>query len=134
MLFAKPVLVKRADGTTELVYPQRTNNLLEVFFRDFLRAESKRTGMDTLSQRVQSMIAETPMIKNLEVPELMKILLDGHPTLASRFAELDIIKRRDENLLNASQDDLLPPIQKFIKRPNFIQVCLKTFMQDKKVA
>src|SRR3989338_2031111 len=44
MLFAKPVPVKRADGTVELVYPQRTNNLMEMFFRDFLRAETKRTG------------------------------------------------------------------------------------------
>ena len=92
MLFAKPVPIKRADGTIELVYPQRTNNLLEVFFRDFSRAESKRTGMDTLSQRVQAMIAETPIIKNLEVPELVEILLNGHSTLAGRFAELDIIK------------------------------------------
>jgi hypothetical protein len=132
MLFAKPVPVKRADGTIELVYPQRTNNLLEMFFRDFLRAESKRTGMDTLSQRVQTMIAETPMIKNLEVPELMKILLDGHPTLADRFVELDIIKRREVHLQQSrSQDDLLPPIKKLIKRPNFFQICTKTFTQER---
>jgi hypothetical protein len=135
MLFAKPVPVKRVDGTIEFVYPQRTNNLLEMFFRDFLRAESKRTGMDTLSQRVQTMIAETPMIKNLEVPELMKILLDGHPALADRFAELDIIRRRAMHLQQStSQDTLLPPIQKFIRRPNFFQICTKTFMQDRKIA
>lgn len=135
MLFAKPISVTRADGTVELVYPQRTNNLLEIFFRDLSRAESKRTGMDTLSQRVQTMIAETPMIKNLEVPELMEILLDGHPTLAARFAELDIIKRRAGYLQqNASQDDLLPPIRKFITKSNFLQICIQTFTRDKKAA
>lgn len=135
MLFAKPVPVKRTDGTVELVYPQRTNNLLEVFFREFLRAESKRTGMDTLSQRVLTMIAETPMIKNLDVPELMKILLDGHATLADRFAELDIIKHRAENLQQSTfQDTLLLPVQKFIKMPNFLQICTKTFMRDKRAA
>ena len=81
------------------------------------------------------MIAETPMIKNLEVPELMNILLDGHPTLADRFAELDIIKRRAENLQQrTSQDALLPSIQKFIKRPNFLQICTKTFTRNKKAA
>jgi hypothetical protein len=128
MLFSKPVPVKRVDGTVELVYPQRTNNLLEVFFRDFLRAESKRTGMDTLSQRVQAMIAETPMIKNLGAPELMKILLGGHLTLAARFAELDIIKRR-ATLLQRSTflNALIIPIQKFIKKPKFLQICIKTF-------
>lgn len=135
-LFAEPVPVKRADGTVELVYPQRTNNLLEIFFRDFLRAEIKRTGMNTLSQRVQTMIAETPMIKNLEVPELMKILLNGRATLADRFAEMDIIQRKEATQLqqSASQDVLLRPVQKFIKKPNFFQICTKTFARERKAA
>ena len=72
------------------IYPQRANNSMERLFRDFLRSECKRRGMDILSRRVQSMVAETPMMKNLDCQEFLKIILKGQSTLAARFAELDI--------------------------------------------
>ena len=134
MLFAKPIEVKRADGKVEFVYPQRTNNTMERFFRDFQRSECKRTGMDTLSRRVQSMIAETPMMKNLSNPEFMKIILKGHPTLAARFADLDIETIREKMKKIQSQEAPLVSIQKFIERSDFYKICMKTFSKDKKVA
>jgi hypothetical protein len=36
------------------------------------------------------MLAQTPLIKNLENPQYMEIILNGKVTLAERFAEIDI--------------------------------------------
>ncbi len=89
MLFAKPVEAHLSNGEIMRVYPQRTSNVMERMFREFQRSEYKRTGMGTLGRTVRAMISETPMMKNLESPEYMKIILNGQPTLAARFAQLD---------------------------------------------
>jgi hypothetical protein len=36
------------------------------------------------------MLAQTPLVKNLENPQYMDIILNGKATLAKRFAEVDI--------------------------------------------
>ena len=40
------------------------------------------------------MLAQTPLVKNLENPPYMEILLNGKTNLAERFAEIDIIQVR----------------------------------------
>ena len=35
-------------------------------------------------------MADTPLVKNLNNPNYMKIILNGHADLADRFAEVDI--------------------------------------------
>ena len=40
------------------------------------------------------MLAQTPLVKNLENPQYMEILLNGKANLAERFAEIDIIEVR----------------------------------------
>lgn len=103
---------------------------MERFFRDLLHSEQKRTGMDTLSRRTQSMIAETPMIKNLDNKDLLKVLLKGEESLTVRFAQLDAqgyqgIKRSPEQKLPIN-------LRKFIESPLFCRTFKETHSDFKK--
>jgi hypothetical protein len=40
------------------------------------------------------MLAQTPLVKNLDNPQYMEIILNGKATLAERLAEIDIDKVR----------------------------------------
>ncbi len=88
-LFADPIKVKKSKGEKILIQPQRTNNLLEQFFRKIKRAYTKRSGNSKLKRVLQSMIADTPLIKNLENQNYRSILLNKNNTLEQRFAEID---------------------------------------------
>ena len=92
-LFADPIQVSTKTGST-FVQPQRTNNILEQFFRYLKRNSRKRSGNHALSKTLKTMLAQTPLVKNLENPPYMEILLNGKANLAERFAEIDIIQVR----------------------------------------
>jgi len=92
-LFADPIQVVTNTGTVTL-QPQRTNNILEQFFRDLKRSDRKRTGNHALSKTLKTMMAQTPLVKNLDHPQYMKIVLNGKASLAERFAGIDIIQVR----------------------------------------
>lgn len=113
-LFADPIKVLTPKGETE-IQPQRTNNIMEQFFRGFRRSERRRTGNNSINKRLQTMIAETPLVKNLENPEYMKILLDDKKSIAECFAEIDYkeVKLKLENLNN--EELILPNVKKAIK-------------------
>ena len=93
-LFRDPIKVNTFQGTL-LIQPQRTNNLMERFFRDFKRKNRKRSGFLSVAPVIRTMIANTPLVKNLENPQYREVLLSGSPTLADRFAEIDIKKVRE---------------------------------------
>jgi len=88
-LFADPIEVKTPEGYRQ-IQPQRTNNILEQFFRDIKRSYRKRSGNKSLTKILQTMMVDTPLVKNLNNPNYMKIILNGHADLADRFAEVDI--------------------------------------------
>jgi hypothetical protein len=92
-LFADPIQVSTKTGST-FIQPQRTNNILEQFFRDLKRNGRKRSGNHALSKTLKTMLAQTPLVKNLENPQYMEILLNGKADLAERFAEIDIVQVR----------------------------------------
>ena len=87
-LFADPITVSTPNGET-IVQPQRTNNILERFFRDFKRGNRKKSGTISLNRKIKSILADAPLVKNLDNPEYMKILLDGCNTLEERFEKID---------------------------------------------
>ena len=124
MLFAKPVKMCLPNGDTIWVYPGRTSNLMERLFREFQRLEYKRTGMGTLGRTARAMISETPMMKNLETPEYMKIILNGQPTLAARFAELDSKRIQERIAKEGSWKNVKLPtgLKKIMRDPNFYRV------------
>jgi hypothetical protein len=88
-LFADPILVATKTGTV-ILQPQRTNNILEQFFRYLKRLNRKRSGNHSLTKTLTTMFAQTPLVKNLENPQYREIILNGKATLAERFAEVDI--------------------------------------------
>ncbi len=88
-LFADPIAVQTPTGAI-LIQPQRTNNILEQFFRSLKRANRRRTGNAASRRMLQTILAETPLVKNLNNPAYMKILLSGKPSLEAVFAETDI--------------------------------------------
>jgi len=88
-LFADPIEIKTPSGT-QLVQPQRTNNIMEQFFRDLKRTYRKKNGNNSLTKILQTMMADTPLVKNLNNPHYMKIILNGKSELAERFSKVDI--------------------------------------------
>ena len=40
------------------------------------------------------MLAQTPLVKNLDNPQYLEIILNGKASLAERFAEIDIVQVR----------------------------------------
>ncbi len=125
-LFADPVKVKTSEGEIE-IQPQRTNNSSEQNFRRIRRAERRRTGNNSMKKRFQTMIAETPLVKNLENPEYMKILLKDKKTIAECFAEIDPDKVKDK-IENINKEELiLPNVKKAIIMKGFQSMIMKAF-------
>lgn len=134
MLFSKPIDTHLPNGEIVQMYPQRTTNLMERLFREFQRCEYKRTGMGTLGRTAQAMVAETPMMKNLDCPEFMNIILNGQPTLAARFAQLDI-KRVQEEMAKAENQEKLPKgLKKIINDSDFHKVFTRAAKLMRKAA
>jgi hypothetical protein len=135
MIFAKPVEMRLPSGEVVRVSPQRTTNLMERLFRDFQRREYKRTGMGTLSRTVRAMVAETPLMKNLECPEFLHIILNGTPTLAARFVQLDQKYIQEDMKRQAQAKDPIPPaVKKVINHPDFRKVFGGPKERRKKIA
>ena len=125
MLFSKPVEVRLSSGETFFTYPQRTSNCMERLFREFQRSEYKRTGMSTLGRTARAMIAETPMMKNLQCPEFVSIILNGQPTLAARFAQLDM-KCIQERMKKSENEEKLPTgLKKILSNSDFHKIFMK---------
>jgi hypothetical protein len=101
-LFAAPLRVSTPEGPTTL-QPQRTNNILERFFRDFKRQCRHKTGGNSLGRTLRTMLPDTTLVHNLQNPKYLNILLDGHPTLEALFAQIDPATVRTE-IENAQQN------------------------------
>ena len=126
-LFADPIQVDTPEGKVT-IQPQRTNNIMERFFRDLKTGYRRKTGHNGMSKTFQAMLADTPLVKNLQNESYMKILLDGKPNLDARFAEIDITSVRKQ--LSDSQKSLekIPAtIKKIISRPRFPQIIANIF-------
>ena len=63
-LFREPIWIDTPKGRIS-IYPQRTNNLLEQFFRFEKKGYRKRTGTSNLSKTLKAMLADTPLVRNL---------------------------------------------------------------------
>ena len=88
-LFADPIIVQTASGPI-LIQPQRTNNILEQFFRNLKRGNRRRTGNASSSRMLRTILAETPLMQNLKNPHYMNILLDGKTSIEEVIAEIEI--------------------------------------------
>ena len=126
-LFADPITVKTPHGPL-VIQPQRTNNLMERFFRDFRRSARRRTGHNSISRFLQSMIADTPLVRNLQNPSYLKILLRGRATLEERFAQIDIETVREElQSAQASVEKVPSKIRRLIAVTTFPEIISRLF-------
>ena len=94
-LFSDPIVVKTESGY-RVIQPQRTNNILERFFRDIARRNRKKSGANSMERTIKAMLADTPLVKNLENKEYLSVLLDGRNSLQELFAEIDVQEVRDK--------------------------------------
>jgi hypothetical protein len=88
-LFADPIRVQTPSGPV-LIQPQRTNNILEQFFRSLKRTGRRKTGNAAAGRMLRTILAETPLVRNLDNPAYMKILLNGKASLEEVFADIEI--------------------------------------------
>jgi hypothetical protein len=118
-LFADPITVDGPNGKIR-IQPQRTNNIMEQYFRNFKRGNRRKTGNNSSSLMLQNMLAQTPLVRNLQNPEYMKILLDGKTSIEELFADIEITRLRQE-LKNAQQNPEKIPakIKSIINEPKY---------------
>ena len=130
-LFADPIEVATPNGTIT-IYPQRTNNILEQFFRGIRRGHRRKTGNDSMSRTLQAMLADTPLVKNLDNPEYMKLLLNGKANLEELFAEVGAMpSKRDEQSVDS--DHLLPGFRALIKSTTLPEQVVRLFTTSLKM-
>ena len=116
-LFADPIEVMTPQGKAS-IYPQRTNNILEQFFRGVRRGHRRKTDNNSMHRVLQTMLADTPLVKNLDNPEYMEILLDGKENLVELFAELGPASITNAAAESQSETDrLLPGFRTLINHP-----------------
>lgn len=117
-LFADPITLKTPKGEI-LVQPQRTNNILEQFFRDFKRNHRRTSGNNSMAKKLQTMFADTTLVKNLDNHEYMKILLGNKQSLAECFADIEHRSIKNEFERASQRENKIPSeIKKTIRQKN----------------
>jgi hypothetical protein len=101
-LFADPITVQTPAGPVR-IQPQRTNNILEQFFRSLKRTHRRRTGNASSGRMLRTILADTPLVRNLQNPHYLTILLNGKSSLEEAFADIEINTFR--NAFREAQDD-----------------------------
>jgi hypothetical protein len=128
-LFPDPIPLRTA-GRSLLIQPQRTNNLMERFFRDLRHGARRRSGHNRIGRWLQSMIADTPLVRNLENPRYLKILLKGQATLEDRFAQIDVeTVRKELEVAQASLEKVPLKIRQLIALPTFPEDVCRLFQK-----
>ncbi len=107
-LFADPITVSSSSGQQKTIQPQRTNNILERFFRGEKRRSRKKSGTASLSKTLKHILADTPFVRNLENEEYQHILLNGCSTLAERFSQIDEKMVLEELKKAQASEDRIP--------------------------
>lgn len=126
-LFADPIPIQSPQGAVA-VQPQRTNNILERFFRDEKRRGRKKTGTASLNRMLKSILANTPLVQNLKNQEYLEIILNGCSSLEERFLQIDAHLVQQEMARNTqNKDKILPAIKKMIKDVKFTEKISKLF-------
>ena len=116
-LFAKPITINTPEGKI-IIFPQRTNNLLERFFRKMKRWGRKKGGDASLSKMIKAILADTPLVRNLENEQYTEIILNGCRTLQERFSQIDaeLVREQLKRELK-TREKILPQVKKIISQP-----------------
>jgi len=102
--------------------------ILEQFFRFLKRMYRKKSGTRPLGRTMKAMIADTPLVRNLENPDYMKIILDRKPSLEERFAEIDIkIIRKELRSVLTTPEKVPAKIKELIRLPGLPDTLVALF-------
>ena len=119
MLFCDPIVVETKVGKI-IIQPQRTNNILEQFFRTLMRTYRKKNGFQAMERALKAMLKDTPLVMNLKNKDFMDILLDGKKSLAQRFADVDAEIVRRQMKKSTVQGNLSSArLKKIVSAPTF---------------
>jgi hypothetical protein len=124
-LFSDPITVNSSNGPIT-IYPQRTNNILERLFREERHAHRRKTGNDSMSRTLQAMLANTPLVKNLDNSAYMEILLDGKTNLEELFAQLGSVSLSSDETLQTDTNRILPGFRSLMKLPALPQRVIRS--------
>jgi len=132
MLFCDPMVIETPAGEI-LIQPQRTNNLMEQFFRAFMRTYRKKNGFQAVTRVLKAMLEDTPLVMNLRNKDFMDILLDGRQNIGERFADIDAdIVRTQMNKSTGNEYPVSIKLKKIISAPTFLESL--TSLIDRKVS
>ncbi|MEA2041688.1 MAG: transposase [Bacteroidota bacterium] len=121
-LFADPITVKTFEGT-QVIQPQRTNNIMERMFRDFTRDNKRKTGSDSAGRTIQGMIDDTLLIRNLKNENYKKIIIGDKKNLAEVFSKIDVNTVREKmKEYNVCNEKIPEKIQKLLKEENLTDI------------
>ncbi len=117
MLFCDPIVVEAKAGKI-IIQPQRTNNILEQFFRTLMRTYRKKNGFQAMERALKSMLKDTPLVMNLRNKDFMEILLNGKRDLAQRFADVDaeIVRRQ---MRRSTEYTISARMKRIVNAPTF---------------
>lgn len=124
-LFADPIEVKTPEGM-KLIQPHRTNNFAEQNFREIKRGYRKKTGNGSLGKVIRSMLANTPLVKNLKNKEYMEILLNGKSSLEEVFTGIEASEIRKELKEAHNTFEKIPAkLKKLVSDPDYPEILEK---------
>jgi len=125
-LFADPIAVQTPNGPV-LIQPQRTNNIMERVFRDLSRGHRRKTGTGAMNRTMRAMLADTPLVRNLDNPAYMNILLDGKEKLEQVFAQISPDELREQTARQSDPDRMLPGFRSLVHMPSLPQLVAAVF-------
>jgi len=108
--------------------------MLERFFRGEKRRGRKKSGTASLSRTLKAILAETPLVRNLDNDEYYTIILNGCSTLAERFSQIDDkIVREQLRQAQENQEEIAPEVKSMIKQSDLPEKISALFLGDSKI-
>jgi len=129
-------LPKEAGGGIRLV--DRTNNILEGFFRRMKQGERRRSGRKVLTYDFEHLPAGAALVANLDRPDYVKILCGSLDQLPQAFAELDA--ERDQASVGAQEEtnaecevlsSSMPLVDRKLIRSDDLRACILAAAQSR---
>lgn len=107
-------LPQEVGGGIRLV--DRTNNVLERFFRTMKQGERRRSGRKVLTYDFERLPAGAALVSNLTRPDYVEILCGSLDRLPEAFAELDAADRCRNLTASEAHEELVPEDDEVLSR------------------
>ena len=96
---------------------------------DLKRRNRKKSGTGSLNKSLKTILADTPLVRNLENEDYLRIILDGCNSLEERFEKIESRLVLKELKRTQKTSERIPPeMKKIIKEPNLPQKIIEIFI------